>query len=279
MPDRLIVLNGMAGPGKTTLAGPLAAELGIPLVSKDAIKEALGDAVGMPLPTRAVGALAADALWRMVGMLSGTVLAESVWLTGRDEEWFRRGWESAGSPVGVELWCEAPRAVMRERYLTRPRHAVHDDIGRIGEWEAAAEIAQPISGFPVIRVDTAEPVDIVALTARIRMPTTWNEDSEEFDAGLRSATQGYTRRMTDVAARDLRNNTASVLRRVQDGEDVTITVHGRPVARVVPIVDERRWMPAGELVEFLTRHQADPGLRADLADLAGETTDDLDEPW
>lgn len=163
MPDRLIVLNGMAGAGKSTLARPLAAALGIPLVSKDSIKEALGDAVDTPLPTRAIGALAADALWRIVGMLEGTVLVESVWLAGRDDEWFRRGWESAGSPAGVEIWCEAPRDVMRERYLTRPRHSVHDDRDRIDEWEAAADVARPMTDFPVIRVDTSAPVDVRSL--------------------------------------------------------------------------------------------------------------------
>ncbi|MGF6821207.1 putative kinase [Microbacterium sp. ZKA21] len=167
MADRLIVLNGMAGSGKTTLARPLARELGVPLVSKDAIKEALGDAVDARLPTRAVGALAADVLWRMVGMLEGTVLVESVWLTGRDENWFRRGWETAGSPAGLEVWCEAPRQLMRERYLTRPRHGVHDDQGRIAEWDAAAEIASPMTGFPVIRIDTGRIVDVPALAVMI----------------------------------------------------------------------------------------------------------------
>ncbi len=36
--------------------------------------------------------------------------------------------------------------------------------------------------------------------------------------------------MSEVASRELRNDTAGVLRRVRAGEDVTITVSGRPVA-------------------------------------------------
>lgn len=96
---------------------------------------------------------------------------------------------------------------------------------------------------------------------------------------LHSATQGYTGPMVDVAARDLRNNTAAVLRRVQDGEDVTITVHGRPVAKVVPIAHERRWLPAREFIEHLPEFQADSGLREELAELIDETTDDLADPW
>jgi hypothetical protein len=37
----------------------------------------------------------------------------------------------------------------------------------------------------------------------------------------------------------------------------------------------RRWLPRAELVARLSHAQADPGLRIDLARLAGETTDDL----
>lgn len=82
--------------------------------------------------------------------------------------------------------------------------------------------------------------------------------------------------MTLVASRDLRNNTGGLLRRAQAGEEIVITVNGRPVAQLVPLpVARRRWIPRDELVRRLETAQADPGLRDDLARLAGETTDDL----
>lgn len=79
-----------------------------------------------------------------------------------------------------------------------------------------------------------------------------------------------------VASRDLRNNTADLLRRVDAGEQVVITRRGDPVASLVPFEhSRRRWLPRAELVRRLASIQADPGLRKDLARLAGETTDDL----
>lgn len=82
--------------------------------------------------------------------------------------------------------------------------------------------------------------------------------------------------MATVPSRELRNDTAGVLRRVEAGEHVTVTVNGRPVAELVPVRRARRsWIRREELVARLRRAQADPGLRDDLARLAGDTTDDL----
>ena len=82
--------------------------------------------------------------------------------------------------------------------------------------------------------------------------------------------------MPEIASRELRNDTAGVLRRVQAGEAVTITVNGKPVAQLSAArPDRRRWLSGVELVQRLQRVQADPGLRHDLAVLAGDTTDDL----
>ena len=82
--------------------------------------------------------------------------------------------------------------------------------------------------------------------------------------------------MTVIASRDLRNHTADVLRRVQAGDTVMVTINGEPVAEIIPVRSARRaFIPKQELIEILATHQADPQLRDDLARLAGETTDDL----
>jgi len=96
---------------------------------------------------------------------------------------------------------------------------------------------------------------------------------EKLPGGLREC---YVRSMAEVPSRELRNHTAEVLRRVAAGEDVVITVNGRGVARLLPIQPQRRrWIDRAELVRRLGVSQADPGLRNDLAELAGDTTDDL----
>lgn len=86
----------------------------------------------------------------------------------------------------------------------------------------------------------------------------------------------YSCSMSEVASRELRNDTAGVLRRVRDGEDVTITVSGRPVAILTAVGPQRRrWLNKAEVLSRLRRAQADPGLRQDLAILASDTTEDL----
>lgn len=86
--------------------------------------------------------------------------------------------------------------------------------------------------------------------------------------------------MSTVASRDLRNHTADVLRRVAEGETVTVTVRGQPVAQMVPLGDRRpRFFTRDELVNALESVQADPGLREDLKWISRDRTDDLDPLW
>ena len=84
--------------------------------------------------------------------------------------------------------------------------------------------------------------------------------------------------MAAVASRELRNNTRTLLDRVDAGETITITVDGRSVAELRPIPRRHRWMTRSEFVERLAPHQADAALRRDLHDLSPDTTDDL-QAW
>ena len=81
--------------------------------------------------------------------------------------------------------------------------------------------------------------------------------------------------MATVASRELRNRTRQVLERVEAGEDVFITVDGREVARVTQVSRKPRWVPKGTLLADLRRVEADACLRAELDELASDTTDDL----
>jgi prevent-host-death family protein len=82
----------------------------------------------------------------------------------------------------------------------------------------------------------------------------------------------------NVASRELRNNTRAVLDRVEAGETVTITVDGRPVARLEPIAGRPRWMSRGDFIRNVIPAQADPALSGELRELVTDTTDDSSIP-
>ena len=84
--------------------------------------------------------------------------------------------------------------------------------------------------------------------------------------------------MSLVASREWRNNTRALLKRVEAGESITITVDGRAVATLAPVGRRPRWMSKQELLSLISGHQADPGLRADLRKLSPDTTDDSPLP-
>jgi prevent-host-death family protein len=65
-----------------------------------------------------------------------------------------------------------------------------------------------------------------------------------------------------VGARELRNETRSVLDRVIEGDTVIVTLDGRPVARIEPISTKPRWVNTEKFLKNL--RQADPGLRDEL---------------
>jgi prevent-host-death family protein len=79
----------------------------------------------------------------------------------------------------------------------------------------------------------------------------------------------------EIGVRDLRNRTASVIDAVKAGERVVLTVNGDPLADIVPHGRRTRWLGGDQLREQLRERAADPALRQELDDLAGQTLDEL----
>jgi prevent-host-death family protein len=83
----------------------------------------------------------------------------------------------------------------------------------------------------------------------------------------------------DVSVRELRNHTARVIAAIESGEPVVLTVHGRPVADIVPRRARSERRPSELLLGDLAAVSAlaaELGVDSDAADFdVGLTTDDM----
>ena len=79
----------------------------------------------------------------------------------------------------------------------------------------------------------------------------------------------------EIGVRELRNETRRVIDAVRGGERVVLTVHGEAVADVVPHRARSRWLEGDVLRRELASRSADPGLSGELAELAGQSLDEL----
>ncbi|NUO59907.1 MAG: AAA family ATPase [Hamadaea sp.] len=159
-----MMVNGLPGSGKSTLATGLGAALGVQVISKDVVKDGL-QALFPAVPARALGAAAMEAAYTLIAGMTGTVVLESWWFRPRDLEFARAGLRGAAV---VELWCDVPVEIARQRYASRERPAHYEDDRRLAEsWPDWALRAEPLALGPVLRVDTSSDVDFVALASRI----------------------------------------------------------------------------------------------------------------
>jgi predicted kinase len=163
----LVLVNGLPGAGKTTLATALAAELGAVLLSKDAVKEALATVLPESVVVPDLGVVAIEAVWSLARRFPGVVVVESWWFRPRDLRFVEVEIQAAAR--AVEIWCDVPADVARARFATRVRSALHDDARRLAEdWDGWAAGAEPLALTPVLRVDTSRAVDLAALALAVR---------------------------------------------------------------------------------------------------------------
>lgn len=86
-------------------------------------------------------------------------------------------------------------------------------------------------------------------------------------------------RAMDVSVRELRNHTRRVIAAIESGEPVALTVHGRPVADIVPRQQRGERRPSERLLADLVEiselaAERDVASSAEDFDL-GLTTDDM----
>ena len=157
-----VLVAGWPGSGKSTLAAALAAELGLPLLAKDEIKEALMEGLGQPETVAAsqrLGQAAVLVMLRAARTCPGAVL---------DSTWFDYALPLAQSLPGrlIEVHCTVPGVLARARYRARAgqRDAGHLDEAR-SDHELWGEPSRAPGLGPVVVVDTSGPVDIAGLAA------------------------------------------------------------------------------------------------------------------
>jgi predicted kinase len=163
----LIIVNGLPGTGKTTLAGRLAADLGFPIFSRDGLYETLYDALegstaGTPLSS--LGSAAYVLLYEVAGTVLSAghpVIVEGFF--GRRD--VRRGellrLQARHDFEPLEILCTADGQVLMQRFLARmasgERHRGHLDREWLQHNEArllGGQLAPLAIGRQVIEIDT-----------------------------------------------------------------------------------------------------------------------------
>jgi predicted kinase len=161
-----VLVAGPPGSGKTTLAVPLAAKLGLPLIAKDVIKEVLMETLGSPETveqSRVLGRAAVETMLAVAQTSPGAVLESNF------SSYALPALRTLPGSI-IEVRCRCPRELALTRYRERSahRHPGHLDALRNESELWNDELLTPLGVGPLIEVDTTTTVDIGALVSDIR---------------------------------------------------------------------------------------------------------------
>lgn len=170
---RVVIVSGAPGAGKSTLAGPLAQALALPLLSKDIVKERLADSLPNPgedpeVWTRKLGAAAMEMIWTLAA-LSPAVMLEANFRPRHPYEREQLAKLSEGGRL-VEVYCTCPPQLASQRYSDRSRRPGRHAIHTVRDLPPGAleEFDRPMGLGELVEVHTSGVVDVAALAVDIR---------------------------------------------------------------------------------------------------------------
>jgi len=178
----VVVVTGLPGAGKSTIARCLRDALAWPLLAKDAIKESLFDSLGWSdrAWSKRVSVASYDLMFRCAAELlrvQVNCILEGNFRWSENEHHFAH-LTAEHAPTFVQVFCSASQPVLQARLRARAtdaaaRHPGHVDAASLAELEA--ELCErpptplPLSG-PLVRFDSTSPAapqaDIVAQVLR-----------------------------------------------------------------------------------------------------------------
>jgi len=166
---RLVYVSGRLAAGKTSLAFPLAAELGYSLVTKDLVKETLHDALHVPGEgeidrawSQRLGWASLELLWALAAFAGDMVIEANF---HPHSEYAIGKLRGLGGRL-VEVHCACPADVAVARYNARSRHEVH--VLKKVTLADMERYDRPVGIGSLITVDTTAPVDVAAVAAEVR---------------------------------------------------------------------------------------------------------------
>ncbi len=178
----LVVVTGAPCTGKSNIAHPLAEQLSLPLIEKDAVKEQLFDSLGVGGRnwSRRLSRASFDLLYRFAepALRAGPgCIVEGNFKPAEETQHFNSLIESTGCRA-AQIYCHASAGVIRARYAARAaqqqRHPGHVDHlyhpNEMARTVVDGTYAPLDIGGRLIEVDTSGPgaVDIEALAAWVR---------------------------------------------------------------------------------------------------------------